>query len=246
MKTAGTSLRGMLMEGLGADAVYPNDADLERLPRGWYPGPEDLVEQVRSGAAGIPRMVIGHVPYTLVDEFDHRPRTIALVRDPIARAVSMMDHRRTRSRRYRGASYADLLDDERFVARQLRDYQTKMFAFDSVAECAANVNTPLAIDDERFERALARLEDVDVLGVVEDLGAFTRRLGAVTGIEAGPERKANRATGEREPVTPEIRGRLESLTARDAALYGRASQIVASQDRADRRLLTRLRSRMGR
>jgi hypothetical protein len=231
MKTAGTSLRGMLADGLGAAAVYPNDDDLHRLPKGWYPGPADLVEQVHAGSAGSPRLVIGHLPYTLVDALVARPRTITLLRDPIARAVSMLEHRRTRSKRHRGASYADLLADESFVARKLRDYQTKTFAFDHVGECATNINIPLEIDDARFERALARLDEVDVLGVVEQLPAFTRQLQNVTGIAAGEERTANRGAYDRDPLPDDIRRRLEVLTARDAVLYRRAEAIVAARDR---------------
>lgn len=108
-----------------------------------------------------------------------------LLRDPIARAASMMDHHRSRSKRGRETSYADLLADDRFVRRQLLDYQTRMLAFDTVDECPDSVHRPLEIGDARFGRALERLAAVDVLGVVEALPAFTSRLQQVTGIRPG-------------------------------------------------------------
>jgi hypothetical protein len=154
----------------------------------------------------------------------------------------MMDHRRTRSKRYRDATYQDLLADDAFVSRQLLDYQTKMLAFDSLDECAESVNVPLDIDDTRFDRALERLPRVDVLGVVEDLPAFTRRLERVTGIRPGPERSANRARGERAPLDATVRRRLAELTARDQVLYDRARELIADEGRG-RASLRRLRER---
>jgi hypothetical protein len=227
MKTAGTSLRRMLIDGLGPAAVYPNDDDLAALPKGWYPSPSDLAEQVAAGHHHGARLIVGHVPYVLADALPHRPLTVLLLRDPIARAVSMMDHRRAGSKRRRTATYTELLADEGFVANQLRDYQTKMLAFDDLDECAESVNTPLPIDDARFARALDRLAAVDVLGVVEDLPAFTRRLEVIAGIRPGPERTDNRRRGERDPLGEDVRRRLTELTARDAVLYQRALELIA-------------------
>lgn len=231
MKTAGTSLRGMLIDGLGADEVYPNDADLRARRMGWYPSPPEYLEHVAAGRHHGARLLIGHVPYVLAEALPRRPLTVLLLRDPIARAVSMMDHRRTRSAASADATYADLLDDPSFVRRKLRDYQTRMLAFDSVDECPKNVNVALDIDDARFERAMARLEAVDVLGVVEDLPAFTRRLEHVTGIRPGAERTENRRRRERDPLDPQVQRRLAELTARDAVLYRRALELTAGGGR---------------
>lgn len=220
----------MLADGLGAANIYPNNQDLKRLYRGWYPGPADLVDQVRSGEAGTPRLVIGHIPFVLADEFDRRPVTISILRDPVPRAISMLEHRRRRSREFRGASFEDLLSNETFIDSQVRDYQTKMFAIDTIAECPRNVNVAMTISDARFERALERLEEVDVLGVVEQLSAFTRRLAAKTGVALGEERTANRGGYDRDPLPAGVRRKLEVLTARDAVLYRRAQELVAARD----------------
>lgn len=235
MKTAGTSLRGMLSDGFGAANIYPNTQHLTRLPHGWYPGPAELVEHVRSGKAGEPRLVIGHVPFVLTDEFAERPVTIALLRDPVARAVSMLEHRRKRAKQLREASYDELLADERIIDTQVRDYQTKTFAFDTVAECPESVNVAMPIDDARFGRALERLEEVDVLGVVEQLPVFTRQLEARTGITLGEEQTANRGSYERDALPPHVRCRLEALTAHDTVLYRRALEIIAARDEELRR-----------
>jgi hypothetical protein len=229
MKTAGTSLRRMLVAGLGEEAVYPNDRDLARRHKGWYPSPTELVEQVRSEAHHDARVLIGHVPYVLADELTPRPLTVAILREPVARALSMVEHRRTRSKRWMGAGLHDLLDDHEFVDAQVRDYQTKTFAFDSLDECPEHVNLPLDIDDARFERALRRLEEVDVLGVVERLPAARERLQQVTGIPVGEEERANRGRYEPAPLPDDLRRRLEELTARDTVLYRRALELIVQQ-----------------
>lgn len=226
MKTAGTSLRRMLVDGVGAEAIYPNDEDLHERRKGWYPNPGAYPEHVREGRHHGARVLIGHVPYVLADEFEPRPQTVTLLREPVARAVSMLEHRRTRSKRFHGATYEDILADDEVVACHIRDYQTKMFAFDTLAEYRRTVNAPLEIDDARFERALQRLEAVDALGVVERMDEARRAVAAVTGGPVGEEQRANRGRYDRDALSPGVRERLEELTARDAAFYRRALELV--------------------
>jgi hypothetical protein len=247
MKTAGTSLRRMLVDGLGAAAVYPNDDDLARLPKRWYPSPSKLVEDVQGGRHHDARLVIGHVPFVLVDALPRRPLTVTLLREPVARTVSMMEHRRRSTKRFRGASYADLLADDAFVDGQLRDYQTKVFAFDRLEECRDHVNVPLVVHGGRLERALGRLGSVDVLGVVEQLPAFVERFERVTGVAPGQERTSNRAPGEREPLDAGTRARIEELTVHDRILYDRALELVAAPPGRSgwRGLRSRLRTHLG-
>ena len=228
MKTAGTSLRAMITEGLGPEAVYPNDADLQKMHKGWYPGPRALEETFHADEAHGARLLIGHVPFILAESFDPRPVTVSLLRDPIARAVSMLEHRRTRTKRFAGATLQDLLDDELVVEGQIRDYQTKIFAFDSVDECPDHVNVPLEIDDARFARALGRLEQVDALGVVEQFPRFASRLQEVTGLRTGQPPQANRGSYDRDRLDPDVRERLEELTRRDRVLYDRAGELIAA------------------
>lgn len=232
MKAAGTSLRRALIAQLGEQDVYPNDTHLRADPRGWYPVPGKLLEHVRDGRTGGARLLIGHVPYVLADRLPTRPLTVALLRDPIERAVSMLEHRRSRTKRFRGASYADLLANDRFVRCQIRDYQTKMFAFEHDSEWAEGVNAPLAIDDERFDRAVGRLAEVDVLGVLEDMPRFAQRLQDRTGIALGVQPHDNQGRYDREPLHPAIRDRLEELTVRDALLYRRTIELTGSNPSA--------------
>jgi hypothetical protein len=225
MKTGGTSLRRMAIDGAGPEAVYPNDAHLATRRNGWYPGPATLLEHVRSGRTADTRVVVGHVPYVFAEEMEPRPVTAVLLRDPVRRALSMLQHRRTRPGPDRGATVEELLTEESIVEQRIRDYQTKIFAFDSVEECPRTVNVSLDIDDGRLGRALERLEQVDVVGTLEDFPAFAQRFEAVTGLPLGPERRDNRRRGRRPEVDATLIARLEELTHNDRLLYQRAVEL---------------------
>lgn len=240
MKTGGTSLRRELAAAAGADGLYPSDGDLAERDKGSYPGPRELARHVRDGRDGGARVLIGHLPYVFVDELEQRPLTATLLRDPVARTISMMEHRRRKSPELGDATYEELLELDGFVQRQLANYQTKVFAFDSLDECPEHVNVPLAIDTSRFERALARLEAVDVLGLTEDYPAFARALTRQAELDVAGERQANRGRYGRPEVSDAVRERILELTTLDRVLYRRAQELVARQSTPLRRIARRL------
>lgn len=248
MKTAGTSLRRVLQDRLGPGGVYPSDEDLAALPEHEYLGPRDLLEADQQGRTGPARVLIGHLPYVVVDGFTSRPVTAAVLRDPLARTISMMEHRR-RSGALAEATYEELLDHDEFVANQIRDYQTKVFAFDSVDECPDGVNVPLEIDDGRFGRALRRLDSVDILGLTEDLDSFLSRLGEAVGLDEVAARRDNPGRYQPPELGPQVRERILALTERDRELYARARGRVGRRGwrsrllRTSRRVGSRGRSR---
>jgi hypothetical protein len=219
MKSAGTTLRKMLGRAVGDDAVYPSPADLAQFPKGWYPDPTEMAEQIRSGALSAKRIFIGHQPYALRDVFPVAPFTIAFLRDPVARSVSMMDHRR---RKYPDTSYDEFLDNEHYVDRSIRNYQTKTFAFDTVEECAGSIHTALDIDDARFARARDRVDALGFSGTVENYGTDLARLADRLGVRFGKELHANATSAsDNRVLSPSVRQKIEALTALDMELYER-------------------------
>ena len=235
MKTAGTSTRSALQRAAGAHDVFPNSQDLETLPGADYPRPgafRDLLRTSHKDRA-TSRVIVGHLPYIFVDVFDVKPAVAVVLRDPIARTVSMMEHRRRHSPELAGQSYEQLLSNERFVERQVRDYQTKVFAFDQLSECESGVNTPLLIGEERFARALKRLESTEVVGVTDDLGAFALTLRRRTGLQLPSVPRRNIGQHDVE-LTPDVIQRIRALTAYDHVLVQRARERVAEDQRAQR------------
>lgn len=235
MKTGGSSLRRIIQSEIGVDAIYPSDQDLTELPHGWYPGPKSLLGSLEAGDTHTADVLIGHLPYVLADAMQPRPKVVTLLREPVARTVSMMEHRRRHTPSLRSASYRQLLDHEPFVMGQVKDYQTKIFAFDSIAECPDHVNVPLAIDDDRFERALARLEKVDVLGLTENIPTFLAELCNTTWLENLEPLRHNEGGYGQPDLPPDVLERILELTARDRVLYERARQLVTDRTPAPRR-----------
>ncbi len=233
MKTAGTSLRKMLEERLCMDAVYPSSRDLAETRRGWYPGPAALLERDRDGRARGARVLVGHIPYVLSEHLEPRPFVTAVLREPVARTVSILEHRRRRTPSRRDQTYRELLEDEMLVELQIRDYQTKMFAFDSLDECSRTVHVPLEMHGARFERALARLQATDLVGLTEDFPTFARALGRTTGLAPLSPQESNRGGYETANLEPEVLARIHELTTLDRQLYTRAREL-APRDRFPR------------
>jgi hypothetical protein len=225
MKTGGTSLRRMLVDAVGPDQVYPNDEDLAARPHGWYPGPKEFVDILRAGQTHGASIFIGHFPFVLRDEFESEPLTVALLREPTARTLSMLKHRKLKSAQLSGATYEELLDHEDFVDRQIREYQTKIFAFDSITQCPDTVNVAFEMDEWHRERAINQLKSVDILGVIEDFQGFCTRVAAITGIELRLRRDNTSAL--RDPLQPREAPRIDQLIGYDQLLYQRALALTS-------------------
>jgi hypothetical protein len=225
MKTGGTSLRRMLVEAVGADQVYPNDEDLAARPHGWYPGPKEFVEILRSGRTHGASIFIGHFPFVLRDEFESEPLTVVLLREPTTRTLSMLKHRKLKSTQLSDATYEELLNHTDFVDRQIRDYQTKIFAFDSITQCPDTVNVAFEMDQWHRERAINRLKGIDILGVIEDFQGFCTRFAAITGIELRLRRDNTSAL--RDPLQPREAQRIDQLIGYDQLLYQRALALTS-------------------
>lgn len=229
MKTAGTSFRTMLVASVGApDRVYPNDRDLARLPNGFYPSPEELLRtRVRSFD-----VLVGHYPAFMGERyFGTDFRSIVFLREPVARTLSMIVHRIERWPHSAGLSPHQVLDDAAFVRNQIQDYQTKIFAFDSIEECASSVNRPLAIGPARYDRALERLERVDVVGLTERFDASLQVVEARTGLCFGKPVHTNRGQSRPELLSRDERlvERIRALIPNDLRLYQAATRIFERQ-----------------
>lgn len=224
MKTGGTSLRRMLIDAVGQDQVYPNDEDLAVRPRGFYPGPKEFVELLRSDQTHGATIFIGHFPFVLRDEFESEPLTVALLREPVTRTLSMLKHRKLKSPQFADATYKQILDHKDFEDRQIREYQTKVFAFDSIQQCPDTVDIAFEVDRQRFTNAVDRLKNVEVLGLTEDFRGFCTRFAATTEIDLSPRR--DNASALRDPLPPQEAQRIDRLTRYDQQLYKAAVALI--------------------
>lgn len=227
MKTAGTSFRTMLDQTFAAD-IYPTREELAQHPRRWYPTAPDLLRRIERGEVDLStrRFLCGHYAADLGPLLPGHWRTVAFLRDPVRRSLSMIAHRHgkaSRLNRFIKPNISKYLDREDFVEGQIRDYQTKVFAIDG----AEDVNLPHRIDDAAFERAKARLMEVDFVGLTEQYPQSIRLFEAMSGLKLAPLPHTNRSRGYA-PTEAEI-AHIRTLVPYDIELYELARERLRGQ-----------------
>lgn len=227
MKTAGTSFRTMLEETPEA-LIYPTNEELGRHPRRWYLTAPELLERIARGEIDLStrRFLCGHYSANLTDHLPGDWRTVTFLRDPVRRSLSMIAHRHfkeSRLNRFLKPNVSKHLDREDFVERQIRDYQTKVFALDG----RGNVNHAHPVDDAAFERAKARLLEIDFVGLTERFAESVRLLESMAGIRFAALAHANKSRGY--AATEAEVERIRALVPYDLALYEIASRKLRDQ-----------------
>ncbi|WP_376695226.1 hypothetical protein [Wenzhouxiangella sp. EGI_FJ10305] len=187
MKTAGTSFRKMLEKQLGA-AVYPTREELKQHKRGWYLKARELRERLQSGelTLGGRQVVCGHFSASVAERMPGDWRLAVFLRDPVARSLSMIAHRLKHDGpenllghpEAAGDAVLKLLEDEKFVNSQVRDYQTKVLSMKPMA----NVNSPMLVGEREYETAVRRLESIDFVGITEQFSESISLFESVSGI----------------------------------------------------------------
>lgn len=208
-KTAGTSLRRMLQEEYGQRLVYPGDFHLNRLPNGWYPLGSEMLRDFHS----LPphNVLVGHFTAAMSDRLPVPYRTVAILREPIQRSLSMLNHHS----KTMNMPVAKLLDDPHFVSGAITDFQTRILGADGVCD----PHEVTEVDDKSLTRALERLETLDFVGLTEwfedSCRIFDKRFG--TRISRF-HRRENVLRPEGDELA-ELIPRVEPLLTRDRVLY---------------------------
>lgn len=128
-KTAGTSFHTLLDKVYGAGAVYPNaqaalSADPARdLKR--YSDVHDLLSDPRLQDY---RAFIGHLPYGAVELLPFQVSASTVLRHPVERTVSLLDHLRRAAffEKARELTLEEMYEDPVINAVMLQDFQTRM------------------------------------------------------------------------------------------------------------------------
>lgn len=222
-KTGGTALTIRLRELFGADAVYPTTEDHGNVEAVF--SVDHLLAQVREHGDDL-RVLSGHFPLCVLDRLDRPYRTFTVLREPVERTLSLL-----RSRAQRGG--------ERFLGRPLeeiyehpeiqdiaRNHMVKMLSLTADEMEGSPLLQPLEMDDQRLATAVARLTELEVVGLQERFDDFCAALEARFGWDLGPERVANRTADQ--PVSDALRRRIAEDNALDVALYDHVRAQLAS------------------
>jgi hypothetical protein len=205
MKTGGTSFASRLIDQFPDGSVYPPPGDDKHLS---YWNFEDLLTRTPDERSNL-ELVHGHFPLFVgeVLQVDH---VTTLLREPIARLVS---HLRHLVRHDGGFPSIEAVYESPFGAH-LRNYQVRQFS-------RAIDDDPLELEQHHLQRAIDRLDLVEVVGLTEEYDHFVHRCGERFGwtIETGPRLQV--APGEI-VVDPAFLRRLEDDNEADIEFYRHA------------------------
>jgi hypothetical protein len=229
MKTAGTSFRQMLEAALG-DALYPTRAEMAAQPNGWYLRAPELLARIAEGRLdlGRRRVVSGHYAVRLRDELPGRWRTVIFLREPVARTLSMIAHRKRHRgffERHGAPNVAAYLREDAFVRNQIENYQTKILAMAG----SGNVNQPYPVDETAFARAVETLLSVDCVGLTDRFQDSVAAFERLSGIRfAGEPRHANRGGRDHGASEADLAA-IRALVSYDLRLYEIARARLRAQ-----------------
>jgi len=228
MKTAGTTFVRQLRRQFPDEAIYP-------CPGLDWTAPTDVEAYIN-----VPRLLAvpparraqiqvftGHFPFMARDLLDPQLVTLTVLREPVARTISILKQCKRREDRFRDATLEEVYDDRRTYRFFVENHQTKVFAL-APEDNEVAVNCGLTIDDARFARACENLERVDVVGLTERyddfVGAVRERFGWwPEGVDL--DERANVSGGDA-TVRAEFRERILADNAYDVRFYELARRIV--------------------
>jgi hypothetical protein len=225
MRTGGTALKGRLRRAVGDDALYPPVQNLKvdavRVDR--------LTEQYAAGRHHL-RVVSGHFPLCVVELLGDPFSTFTILRDPVERSLSHLRRRGLRfPERYEGRGLEEIYDDP-WVQVTISNHMVKMLSLTVDEMSSEPLIQRVTFDDDRLRRAKHNLEQMDVLGVPEEVEDFCAALEARFGWDLGPPLFANQT--DPIPVPDSLRKRLVEDNQLDIELFQHARDLLATARRA--------------
>lgn len=186
MKTAGMSFNAHIHDNFPRDAIFPGADDLTGVD---YWVIERLRAAVRDRRNAI-RLWHGHFPYFVTDLLPEAI-TLSVLREPVARTVSLLDQIR---REHRPDTPIEAIYEDPAVFRgRVLDHQTKVFSMTDDDGVNAWFQ-PIDVDEARLESAKARLGEVDLLGFQEHFDTFLQELVRRWNWRIRPRQRANAGT----------------------------------------------------
>ena len=228
MKTAGTTFARQLQQEFPVEAIYPargidweSPADVEayiNIPRLLSLAPERR-SQIR--------VFTGHFPFMARDLIDPGLRTLTVLREPVARTVSILKQFKRREERFAGLPLEAVYEDRPIFRFFVENHQTKVFAL-APADDEVAINCGMDMNDARFARACENLERVDVVGLTESYTDFVERVRHRFGWwPRGVDlTQRENVSPEDWDVDPAFRARIAADSAYDVQLYEYARTLA--------------------
>lgn len=227
-KTAGTTLREHLLANFDRSEVYPPvvGGDLGAYLTTYLDG--RLLVDLEPEEQARYRLFHGHFPYSVVDllALDRRPVTLTLLREPVARSVSVLQQKRRNQERFADASLEEIYDDDDIRLGQIVDHQTKIFSSPAAAGLSGFAHHRVGPDE--LAVAKRNLEQVDVVGLQGDLGGFLAVLNHRFGWSHA-DLGTRKNVGSGPTPGPELLERIRADNVHDIAFHEFAQELVAER-----------------
>jgi hypothetical protein len=219
MKTAGTSFRKMMQEGIGIKNIYPSDKDLEKLPNGWYILAGGILESYNS----LPphKVLIGHFPAAIIDEIPTDYSPAIFLRDPLQRSLSLINYY---SKIYKEEIH-NLISKKEFMAKYIEDYQTKILGMELVND----PNIAYDVNDKTLTKALQNLEKFDFVGITEYFEKSCQKFDKIYNTNTCGLIKKTNVSRENENELMELKEIILPYIEKDYVVYEKAAELFRTK-----------------
>lgn len=239
MKTGGTTLSRHLRSILEPEALYPNPSvDLRfvgaRMDIRHHLSVSYLVGLDAERRAAI-RVYTGHFPFAAVEMLGEPCTTMAILRDPVERTLSLLRQFRRpalavqdpgRRPRLEAATLEEVYEDPAVFEPLVRNHQTKIFSM-RPADGPESYLDVVEVDEDRLELAKVNVRRIDILGVTERYADFLDEVRRRLGWSVPPDARANvTPADDEEPASEALRSRIAIDNALDVALHQYAAELV--------------------
>lgn len=223
MKTGGATFRRHIEDNFPSPgAVYPDpelDGNLQEaniLIDRLLQLPSERHDQIRA--------YTGHFPFVVPRIIDPRLITLTLLRDPVARTISYLQHCKRYHPRHRDLALEEIYEDGFLFPSLIRDHQVKLFAMTPEDRLESYMDI-IEIDDARLRIAESNLERADVVGVHERYDDFLADVQRRFDWQIR-ERTSWRVSDEDWDVGDSFRQRIAADSPHDVAFYAFARDLV--------------------
>ena len=213
-KTAGTSLRALLEDHLGANAMFPS-RDYLHMSGGNYM-PVSQLQGCLEGRSPEVTTVAGHYKYEALRLAAPHAKMLTMVRSPDAQILSLLKHRKAKSgRSFKSLAYAE----DGSVRPQFCDSQTRyFFSSPEVSELQTFIADPQA-RPQAIEMIKRRLSEFALVGISERFSESCARLAKILGQPLPSRKVLNKSAIATDDEVQNIANHLLESNALDVLLY---------------------------
>lgn len=225
-KTGGTALFQRLRDHFGASATYPLPDDSGGALA--VTNVDHLVETYRQHRDDL-QIITGHFPLCTVDALEEPFTTFTVLRDPVARTLSLLRRRHMVEERFQSLELEQIYDDAS-LHDIIHNHMVKMLSLTPGEMTSTPLMASVTFDETRLEVAKHNLEHrIDVFGLQERFDEFCADLERQFGWDLGPPRFANRTPSQ--PVSEDLKARIAADNQHDMDLYRFAVELADARRR---------------